>query len=120
MLPPVIDIEFYGDKEKNMPPQSDVRGQLDVLIHALESHYELKPIIYATNKSYASYISGAYKDYDIWIRDIITTPALSDGREWTFWQYTNRMRLIGYKGRETYIDMNVFSGSETEFSNYAK
>lgn len=120
MLPPVIDIEFYGDKEKNMPKQSDVREQLDVLLNDLEVHYKLKPIIYATNKSYSLFISGAYEDYDIWIRDVITTPHLSDGREWTFWQYTNRMRLKGYKGKEEYIDMNVFEGSETAFSNYVK
>lgn len=120
MLPPVIDVEFYGDKEKNMPKKSDVKEQLDALINALEIHYKLKPIIYATKKSYSLYISGAYETYDIWIRDVITTPFLSDGREWTFWQYTDRMRLNGYKGKEEYIDMNVFSGSETEFSNYVK
>lgn len=120
MLPPVIDVEFYGDKEKDMPPKLDVREQLDALINALEIHYKLKPIIYTTKKSYSLYISGAYENYDIWIRDIITTPFLSDGREWTFWQYTNRMRLNGYEGKEEYIDMNVFFGSETEFSNYVK
>jgi len=120
MLPPVIDIELYGDKEKNPPPKSDVRKQLDALIDALETYYEMKPIIYATGKSYSLYISGAYEDYDIWIRDVITTPSLSDSKEWTFWQYTDRMRLNGYEGEEKYIDMNVFFGTEAQFSNYAK
>ena len=48
MLPPVIDIEFYGDKEKNIPEQSVVREQLNVFIELLESNYGMKPIIYAT------------------------------------------------------------------------
>lgn len=120
ILPPVIDIEFYGEKEKNPPAKSDVRKELDALIDELESHYEMKPIIYATEKCYSMYIADAYEDYDIWIRDVITTPKLSDDKKWMFWQYTNRERLDGYKGKEKYIDMNVFNGTKADFKNYAK
>ena len=120
MLPPVIDVEFYGDKEKNPPPKSHVRKELDDLINALQSHYEMKPIIYATQKSYSLYIKDGYADYDIWIRNVIRKPKLPDGREWTFWQYTDRERLDGYKGKEKFIDMNVFNGTESDFERYAK
>jgi lysozyme len=120
MLPPVIDIEFYGDKEKNIPEQSAVRKQLSILIEMLESKYGMKPIIYATEKSYSLYISGAYEDYDIWIRNVVSAPKLADRRAWTFWQYTDRECLDGYNGKEKYIDMNVFCGTEAEFANYAK
>lgn len=64
-------------------------------------------------------LAGAYEDYDIWIRDVVSQPSLSDGREWTFWQYTNRERLEGYQGEERFIDMNVFRGSEEDFAAYA-
>ena len=37
-------------------------------------------------------------------------PTLSDDRAWTFWQYSNRDRLDGYDGEESFIDMNVFDG----------
>ena len=120
MLPPVIDIEFYGNKEKNPPARTDVREKLDTLIESLETHYEMKPIIYATEKSYSLYLADAYEDYDIWIRNVISTPNLSDNRNWTFWQYTNRQRLDGYKGKEKYIDMNVFNGTRDEFEKYGK
>jgi len=120
MLPPVIDIEFYGDKEKNMPEQSAVRKQLSILVEMLESNYGMIPIIYATKKSYSLYISGAFEDYDIWIRNVLSTPKLTDGRAWTFWQYTNRERLDGYAGKEKYIDLNVFFGTEAEFESYTK
>jgi len=120
MLPPVIDIELYGSKENNPPAQSAVREQLDALIYTLETYYGMNPIIYATEETYALYIAGAYADYDIWIRNVITMPTLSDNREWRFWQYTNRMRLDGYKGNEKYIDMNVFAGTAADFRNYAK
>lgn len=120
MLPPVIDLEFYGDKEKNPPEAEQVREQLDVMLTKLEGYYGQRPIIYATEKSYSLYLSGAYDEYDIWIRNVVTGPSLSDQREWTFWQYTNRARLEGYRGKEKYIDMNVFHGTPEEFADYGK
>ncbi len=118
MLPPVIDLEFYGDKEKNPPDRADVEKQLKVMLVLLEEHYNQKPIIYATEKSYELYLSNDYKEYDIWIRNVISKPKISDDRVWTFWQYTNREKLKGYNGKEKYIDVNVFNGSSQEFSAY--
>lgn len=118
MLPPVIDLEFYGDKEANPPSSETVRPQLDILLERLEEHYGRKPILYATEKSYALYLAGAYSEYDIWIRNVVTNPSLSDGRDWTFWQYTNRAKLEGYRGEEPYIDLNVFRGTPEEFQTY--
>ena len=118
MLPPVIDLEFYGDKEKNPPDRKYVDNQLKIMLQELEEHYGQKPIIYATEKSYEPYMTGDYEEYDIWIRNVITKPDLSDNRDWTLWQYTNREQLEGYKGKEKYIDMNVFNGTVQEFNEY--
>ena len=118
MLPPVIDLEFYGDKECNPPKRADVEKQLKSMLDILEAHYGLKPIIYATEKSYKLYLSNDYKEYDIWIRNVISKPKISDDREWTFWQYTNRDRLDGYKGEEKYIDVNVFNGNYNDYTSY--
>ncbi len=120
MLPPVIDLEFYGDKAKNPPSRADVHKELDNMLLALEQHYGVKPIIYVTKESYSLYVEGFYTDYDIWYRNVYTKSGLPDGRQWTFWQYTNRKRLDGYKGEEEYIDMNVFYGDESRFAKYAK
>lgn len=120
MLPPVIDLEFYGGNEKNPPSREYVDEQLGIMLGIFEDYYGLKPIIYATEKSYDLYLSGDYEKYDIWIRDVYFDPELSDGREWTFWQYTNRERLDGYSGREKYIDMNIFRGSIREFDAYPR
>lgn len=118
MLPPVIDVEFYGDKEKNPPRREDVERELGEMLRLLERHYRLKPILYATETTYDLYLTEGWEEYDIWIRDVIATPKLSHGRAWTFWQYTNRERFRGYSGEETYIDMNVFSGDEEAFLSY--
>lgn len=120
MLPPVIDLEFYGDKEENPKSRDEVRSELNDMLFALEEYYGMKPIIYATEKSYNFYLSGEYEEYDIWIRNVISTPNLSDDREWSFWQFTNREKLDGYKGEEKYIDVNVFNGSKEDFLLYPR
>lgn len=118
LLPPVVDIEFYGDKAKNPPDSQVTKKELNKLLMMLEEYYNKKPIIYATKQSYDLYISNDFENYDIWIRDVFTNPSLSDGRKWTFWQYTNREKLKGYEGVEKYIDMNVYYGTKEEFLEY--
>ncbi len=110
-LPPVVDIEFYGDNEKNRPSREETAAILDVLLDELEAHYGVKPVLYATMKSYRAYLESGYEEYPIWIRDVFSCPNLPDGREWAFWQYSARHRLKGYDGREPFIDRNVFNGT---------
>lgn len=120
MLPPVVDVEFYGDKEKNPPDSEFVEKELNDFLKAIEEYYNMKPIIYATEKSYSMFISEKYNDYDIWIRNVFTSPSLSDGEVWIFWQYTDRAVLDGYNGSEKFIDMNVFNGSNKDFESYGE
>lgn len=119
-LPPVIDVEFYGDKEKNPPNRMEVEKELKEMVKMLEDHYGKRVILYTTQKAYNLYIQGSYDQCDIWIRDVFTKPSLSDKRAWTFWQYTDRGLLEGYNGseKEKFIDLNVFYGSENEFLKY--
>lgn len=118
MLPPVIDVELYASNLHAMPSREVVKPELVDLLSRLEAHYGMKPILYATEHSYTLYLEGDYQEYDIWIRNVLKKPKLSDGRSWTFWQYTSKERLPGYVGKETFIDMNVFSGSPEDFALY--
>jgi lysozyme len=117
-LPPVIDVEFYGDKAKNPPDRSKVEKELQTMVEMLGEHYDKRVILYTTKKAYDLYIKNSFHECDIWIRDVFTEPSLSDKREWTFWQYTDRETLEGYSGEEKFIDVNVFYGSENEFKEY--
>lgn len=54
MLPPVVDIEFYGDREKNPLSKTDTQVILTVLLNKLENYYGIRPIIYATQGMYES------------------------------------------------------------------
>lgn len=114
-LPPVVDIEFYGEFSKQHPAPEEVRAVLEELLNLLYEHYHVRPIIYATLSSYEMYIANHYEDYPIWIRSVYFEPVLSDNREWLFWQYSHKGRLYGYSGRERFIDLNVFNGSRERF-----
>jgi lysozyme len=55
------------------------------------------------------YLWDAFSDYRIWTRNVVTETNLE---HWDIWQYTDRMRLDGYDGKETFIDMNVLYQDE--------
>lgn len=104
-MPPVIDIEEDG-VEKDV-----FKKNLTDYINMIEKKYQQKPILYVVYPLYDEYIKGDFEEYTIWIRDIVIPPSLSDGRQWLFWQYSNRGR---FKGENMYYDLNVFNGNIDE------
>ena len=118
MLPPVVDVEFYANKEDNPPVPEEVYPQLQAYLDAVEETYGLQPIIYATYESWELYIHEQFNDYPLWIRDIWNAP--KNSADWIFWQYTNRGRLKGFSGDEPYVDLNVFAGTVDEWENQTK
>jgi len=118
MLPPVVDLEFYGSYLKQPLERGQVRAILDPLLTALEGHYGVKPILYVTYRSYYRYLAGGeYGAYPIWCSSPIIFP-LTPG--WQFWQYSHSARLEGYSGSEERIDLNVFQGSKAEFDAFGR
>ena len=70
MLPPVVDVELYGEKKLRPAPREAVTEQLSLLLQRLEEHYGMRPVIYATGSAYERYLAGGYGEYDIWIRNV--------------------------------------------------
>lgn len=114
-LPPVVDVEFYGDKLQNLPDKDQVKAILDPLLARLEEHYGVKPILYATYRSYDLYLREGYGEYPLWFSSPIVAPLAKD---WTFWQYSHSAELEGYVGAEKRIDLNVFRGSREDFEAF--
>lgn len=116
-LPPVVDIELYGEYNENPPDAGKVRRELRILLDALEEHYGVRPIIYAPEKTYFTYIFGAgFEDSPMWIANTRIEPL----PRWDFWQYTVEGRLEGYDGMkdahtEGHIDLNVYKGTYEAF-----
>ncbi|MEZ0579770.1 GH25 family lysozyme [Nocardioides sp. MH1] len=114
MLPPVVDLESYGEYVDHLPDASTVRPILDDLLAALEEEYGVPPIIYTTGDVFDAYVDGAYDDNPVWIRSVLLPPHLPGGRDWTFWQYSDRDHRDGIDGG---VDMDVFAGTEEEFAD---
>lgn len=112
MLPPVIDVELYGEYTKSPKAAEEVAAELEDMITALEKRYGKKPMIYCTDRAYRLYNEG-FGDCPLWRRNVYFKPLRDD---WTFWQYSDTEQLDGYEGDEGYIDMDLFKGSEEELA----
>lgn len=118
MLPPVVDVEFYGKYLEKHPSRALMKEILSIILDKLENHYGRKPIIYTNTYIYNTYISGEYDDYPIWISDPDIPDRLSDGRDWLFCQYTFKAVSENIADGRKYVDMNVFNGNEWQFRKY--
>ena len=117
MLPPVIDVEFYGRfASADDIDIGEVVSNLRVMVDELTAYYGVKPVIYVSDKSYDAIVRGNFDDCDLWYRSVYDT--IPKDIDWTFWQFSSRHRLKGYNGTETYIDMNVFRGDTEGFYGY--
>ncbi|KNZ40665.1 GH25 family lysozyme [Acetobacterium bakii] len=116
-LPPVVDMELYGAYEAAPMEKAKVKVILDEFMKELENTYKVKPIIYTNQYLFDMYIGTDYKDYKIWIVDLDNNwpDTLTNGEEWTLWQFSHRNVLDGYTGSETFIDMNLYNGTYNEF-----
>ncbi|WP_188431849.1 glycoside hydrolase family 25 protein [Kroppenstedtia guangzhouensis] len=111
-LPPVIDLEIHLNHDRDQ-----VRRELHRLATEMEKHYGKKPILYVTYDTYNTYVKGDFKEFDLWIRDILRPPSLEDDRDGSFWQYSNRGRV---RGVDTHVDLNVFMGDREEWERYIR
>ena len=108
-LVPVVDVEYYGDKEKNPPDKEDVVRELTSFLDALEKHYGIKPMIYTRADIYEKYLQGIAGEYKMWMSSLYTPLRWNYKGDWYIWQYLNRGVLNGYTGGEKYIDLNVLN-----------
>ena len=108
MLPPVIDVEFYGSFHTADDINVEaVKKELRSMIDILTEQYGVKPVIYVSSATYDTIVKDDFTDCGIWYRSVYSK--IPSGIKWTIWQYSNRHVLKGYNGSERYIDMNVIS-----------
>lgn len=116
-LPPVVDIEFYGEYLDTPPEKERVRAILDPLLERLEAHYGVKPILYVTYRSYYRYIAGGR------LRGLSPSgaPAPRCSRwcpDGTSGSTPTPPSWRGYYGTQRRIDLNIFRGSQAEFERF--
>ena len=104
-LPPVIDLEYVGNSKKR-PSKSAFQNDLNTYILLINQYFDKEPIIYTTYNFYEDYLYPQFIDYDIWIRDIFSSPKTNIIGDWEIWQYNSRGRVEGILGP---VDLNVLN-----------
>jgi lysozyme len=113
-LPPAVDLEFGGNCAERPSPAA-FRQELQNFLTAVETWRGCRLVLYVTQEFHAQYVDGYFRDNPLWVRDIFKRPVLRSGVEWRLWQYANRGRLPGVS---TFIDLNVFNGTASEFAAF--
>ena len=108
-LLPVVDVEYYGNKEQDPPEKEDVVRELKIYLDAIEKEYKVKPLIYTRADIYNKYLKGEFDEYKKWMSSLYTPLSWNYKDDWYIWQYLNRGELKGYSGGEKYIDLNVLN-----------
>ena len=106
-LAPVVDVERSGRA-------SDLRKDLLIYLKALEKHYGVKPIIYASAKFRKRHLNSSEFDaYPFWVAHYYVARPGTDKR-WQIWQFTDHATVEGIR---EYTDFNVFRGKEADFNS---
>ena len=109
-LRPAVDVEWYGDKEKNPPEADDVRRELRAFVDAVEAACGQKPLIYAGNDIYDRYLKGRFDDCGLWI-SCRKWPAWVEWPQggWTIWQYSDVGQVAGAANKDGRVDLDVLA-----------
>ena len=103
-LAPVLDLETTSD----MPPEIMIE-EARVWLQIVEEQLGVKPIIYSGYRFYERYLAGHLEGYPLWIaRYSEKSHALSGGKIWNIWQYSNQGCVDGICRK---VDVNVFPGT---------
>ena len=104
---PVVDVERMGRSS------GDLQRDLSQFLGLLESHYGVKPIIYASAKFRRRHLGGVeFDDYPFWVAHYyVVRPETS--KPWKMWQFTDHASVEGISG---HTDFNVFRGTESDFN----
>ena len=101
-LPPVLDIEKLPKNQSIV----NLKLGLKRWLHAVESHYGVKPIIYTGERYYDDFLKEEFSDYLFWIANYnFYREEIND--DWLFWQFTEKASVPGIKGK---VDVNIYNG----------
>lgn len=108
-LPPVLDIE-------TMPRTQSMERLIEGLKNwctLVEEHYEIKPIIYTSDKYYENFLKAHFEGYIIWIANY-NFFVENMKPHWQFWQFTEKGQI---KGTKYNVDVNIYDGTVDGLKN---
>lgn len=104
-LPPVLDVEAMSSLGRD-----NLRKGVKNWIALCEQHYGQKPIVYTGRTFYLHNLVGAVDDCPLWIAAYSGKHRVKD-LNWTFHQFTERVRVRGIRGT---VDGNDFNGKRED------
>jgi len=115
-LPPVVDVENYGNEGYSTSEITDAVGEW---ISVIEGELGVKPIIYTSYGAWSS-MSGSddFRDYPLWTANWhASCPLIPDQwSDWFFWQYSATGSVSGISGN---VDLDVFNGDLAALEDFA-
>lgn len=106
-LPPVLDIESHSKVQSTKKLITGLKNWCNII----EDYYGVKPIIYCTEGFFNWHFKEDFKDHILWIGKYNKKYQPSVGKDWNFWQHSEKAKVEGYS---YHIDANVFNGSIEE------
>ena len=102
-FPPVLDIEHIGNLSR-----TQVRSEVLTWLRIVETHYQVKPILYTNYKFKLEYLNDSIFDsYPYWIAHYYVDTIRYKGK-WKLWQHTDCGKVDGIKG---FVDFDIYNGS---------
>ena len=103
VLPPVVDLEFYGNCSRR-PSPDELAGDIAAFLDLVENRFR-QPVLYYVTAEFLEAYGDAIPPRRLWVRSILRQP---DREGWTIWQYHPAGRVDGIEGE---VDLNVLSGN---------
>jgi lysozyme len=108
-LPPVLDVEKFT----GVNPDNFIAG-IGIWLKTVELHYGKKPIIYTNASFYNNWLASHFSDYPLWVAHYRQRFSPKVEGKWLFWQHNESGRVNGI---HSYVDFNVFYGSQQAFND---
>jgi len=111
-LPPVVDVEEWGNVKTDKPVKQIV-SELKDFIRDVEETTCKKVMIYTNENGYDKYVAGNFPYNDIWICSFNNKPMIET--RWTMWQHSHKGE---FRGIEKKVDVNTFNGNGKKWAEY--
>ena len=90
--------------------KKEAKRWLDVV----EEYYNMRPIIYTNVDFYNRNLGADFDKYPLWVAHYYQPEQPRIGRDWLFWQHSDKGNVNGIT---TPVDFNVFNGDSSSFKN---
>ena len=102
-FPPVLDVEKLPQEQSIDSLKIGLKRWLELV----DAHYNVKPIIYTSERYYNDFLKKEFGDYTFWVANYnFFVTNLKD--DWLFWQFTEKGHI---KGIDEKVDINIYNGS---------